>query len=147
MQKAAVHQPIEELDLFQIYEDVADWAWAMVDKWPEHRRDGFGMQLTDAADSAGANLVEGDGRYGTADAIRFFVIARASARETRLWINRGVRRGFINRKEGTEQVAEITRATKLLNLLINYRRTTQKRVFKETRKSYGKALEIDPFLE
>jgi four helix bundle protein len=138
---------MEELDLFLIYEAVADWVWQTVETWPKHRRDGFGMQLTDAADSVGANLVEGDGRYGTADAIRFFVIARASARETRLWINRGARRGFIESESGAHQVEQITRATKLLNLLINYRRSKLKTIVKESRAPYRGGKNSDPFLE
>jgi four helix bundle protein len=105
------------------------------------------MQLADAADSVGANLVEGDGRYGTADGIHFFVIARASARETRLWIRRAVRRGLVSEEEGIRQVDEVTRATKLLNLLITYRRTKLKKVVREKRATYGTLIEMDPFAE
>ncbi|MEA2553544.1 MAG: hypothetical protein QOJ65_1720, partial [Fimbriimonadaceae bacterium] len=131
----------------KIFEDVAHWAWSTVLKWPAHIRDGFGMQLADAADSVGANLVEGDGRYGTADGIHFFVIARASARETRLWIRRAVRRGLVSEEEGIRQVDEVTRATKLLNLLITYRRTKLKKVVREKRATYGTLIEMDPFAE
>ena len=141
------HQPIEELDLFKIFEDVADWAWKTVEKWPGHVRNGFGMQLTDAADSVGANLVEGDGRYGTADGIHFFIIARASARETRLWIKRAIRRGLVSKEDGNHQIAEVTRATKLLNLVINYRRSKIKKRVREERADYNGSSESDPFVE
>ena len=131
------HQPIEELDFFIIFEGVADWAWKTSSKWPPYIRDNFGVQLTDAADSVGANLVEGDGRFGSADGIRFLIIARASARETKLWIQRAVRRTLVTEVDGERQVSEVIRATKLLNLLINYRRSAFKKVVREGRAPYG----------
>ena len=107
----AKHQPIEELDFFLIFEEVAHWAWTRFESWPAHIRNGFGAQLTSAADSIGANLVEGDGRYGSADGIRFLIIARGSARETRLWIRRAVRRKLVSAEEGEAQIGEVERAT------------------------------------
>ena len=138
------HQPIEALDLFEIFEEVAHWAWKVAEQWPPHVRNGFGLQLTDAADSIGANLVEGDGRYGDADAIRFFIYARGSARETRLWIRRAIRRKLVLEADGEHQISELVRATKLLNLLIRYRRSSLKKAVRETRASYSVE---DPFAE
>lgn len=134
---------MEELDFFIIFEEVADWAWKTAAKWPPYIRDHFGTQLTDAADSVGANLVEGDGRYGTADGIRFLIIARGSARETRLWIRRAVRRKLIPERDGEHQINEVVRATKLLNLLINYRRKAFPKVVKEDRADYSESSATD----
>jgi four helix bundle protein len=77
------HLPIEEMEVFRRYLEIADWVWNLVGEWPPLALDTVGKQILRAVDSVGANLVEGDGRHSQADALHFFVIARASARETR----------------------------------------------------------------
>ena len=116
------HQPIEELDVFQLFESVSDEVWAHVSKWSQLGKDTVGKQLIRAADSIGANLVEGDGRGSDADAVRFFIIARASAREARLWVRRSQKRGLIQNEPANSMVERLERGAKLLNMLINYRR-------------------------
>ena len=128
------HQPIEELELFAIYESVSDWIWEIVDQWSLKAQDTIGKQIIRAADSINANLVEGDGRYTIADSIRFFVIARASARETRLWINRAAKRKLIKSAEGVRRIKDLETATRMLNKLISYRRSAK--FTKETRSKY-----------
>ena len=116
------HLPIEDMELFRRFVGISDWAWATVLRWSPLARDTFGKQLIRACDSIGANLVEGDGRYADADSIHFFVIARASARETRFWLQRAMNRGVLEHTEGAKQLAELISATQLLNRLITYRR-------------------------
>ena len=116
------HVPMEQRDVFLRYEVVVDWAWEVVKKWPPLAIDTVGKQLIRAADSIGANLVEGDGRFSKADGLHFFIIARASARETRYWIRRAERRGLIPSAESTQKIEELSIATQLLNALIRYRR-------------------------
>ena len=116
------HQPIEKLDVFILFEEVADWVWDSVITWRATPAFTIGRQLIDSVDSINANLVEGDGRYGTAESIHFFVIARGSARESRLWIQRAVKRKLVPASEGEQAIAKLERATVLLNKLINYRR-------------------------
>ncbi len=117
---------MEDLELFQIFEEVSDWAWEQVAKWKPFDREVLGSQLVRSADSVGANLVEGDGRFGDADAVRFFVISRASAREARVWIRRAAKRRLIEQEDADAQVAKLSYATKQLNALINYRRASTK---------------------
>jgi four helix bundle protein len=125
------HIPIEELDVFRLYEEVADWAWDQVSLWPALAKNTLGDQLVRSIDSVGANLVEGDGRFGAADGLRFFVIARASAREARLWIKRAAKRGLIASEVGDAQIEKIRLATVLLNKLIAYRRSAKFTVAEE----------------
>lgn len=117
------HTPIEEMEFFRRYVEVADWAWDAVQRWPVLARDTVGKQLMRAADSIGANLVEGGGRHGAADALHFFVIARASARETRYWLQRAAKRGLRFPQEADAKLAELVSATQLLNRFIAYRRS------------------------
>lgn len=131
------HRPIEELDLFGLFEGVADWCWIQVDSWDRFAKNAVGEQLVTAADSVNANLVEGDGRYSIADSVRFFVIARASARETRLWIRRAAKRNLVALEEAESQIETLIQATKLLNLLINYRRKSKVAGVRELASHYG----------
>jgi four helix bundle protein len=117
--------PIEDMEVFIRYEEVADWVWDEVGKWDKFDRDTVGIQLVRAADSIGANLVEGDGRYGIPDSVNFFIYARGSARETRLWIKRARRRNLLG-SEADEKQEQIKAATQLLNNLIRYRRSVVK---------------------
>ena len=102
---------------------VADWAWSAVSKWDRFARDTIGGQLVRACDSIGANLVEGDGRGTDPDALRFFFVARASAREARYWIGCAQKRRLIPVDVAETKIAEITDATRALSGLIRYRRT------------------------
>jgi four helix bundle protein len=134
------------MELFRMYVEVADWVWSAVSDWPSLAQDTVGKQLIRAADSVGANLVEGDGRYGDADALHFFVVARASARETRYWLQRAAVRGLITSEVAGARIQEITSATRLLNILIRYRRnrSTANRV-REEAAFYD--FDEDPFAE
>jgi four helix bundle protein len=140
------HTPIEELDCFRMYEGVSDWVWEQVEKWKPRHQDTIGKQLVRAADSVGANLVEGDARYSHPESIHFFRIARGSARETRLWIRRAGKRSLVDKGAADQQIEILGQATKLLNLLIGYRlgKVSAKTV-RESRASYnGNA---DPLVE
>ena len=131
-----MHLPVEQTDCFLRFVAVADWAWEVVSGWQPLARDTLGKQLVRAADSIGANMVEGDGRYAKADSLHFFVVARGSARETRYWLERAKVRGLISDAEYTEQINAINHATRQLNSLINYRRSQPSGV-KEESSEYG----------
>lgn len=140
------HLPTEEMDLFLLFEEVADWAWDQVESWKPRHQDTIGRPLVRSADSVGANLVEGDGRYTDPDALHFFVVARASAREARLWIRRSAKRKLVASQDADRQVEKLTRATRLLNLLVGYRRrsVSSGRV-REIKANY--LADTDPFVE
>jgi four helix bundle protein len=141
------HTPIEEMELFRRYVDVANWVWKTVRAWDILARDTVGKQMIRAADSVGANLVEGDGRYMDADALHFFVIARASARETRYWIRLAQDRELIPAAAAVEKIGIVSSATQLLNRLIAYRRQRdRKTVVAEQRLEY-RSSQGDPFTD
>jgi four helix bundle protein len=131
------YRPIEELDVFMTLEGVSDSVWAEVVNWPNLAKDTIGKQIISAADSIGANLVEGDGRGSDIDSIRFFRYARASAREARLWIIRAVKRGLIQSEVGEVLIRELEKGVLLLNNLIKYRRESQNRQVREMVVSYA----------
>ena len=118
-----MHQPMEELTVFARFEEISDEVWKIVQEWRPLAQDTIGKQVIRSADSVGANLVEGDGRYAKADALHFFVIARGSARETRLWINRAQKRRLIDSGLAAKLLALSDDGLRMLNNLITYRRS------------------------
>jgi four helix bundle protein len=114
--------PIEDTEIFQLFEDCADWVWEQVDKWDWKAQKTVGIQLIRSADSINANLVEGDGRYTSADGLHFFVIARGSARETRLWLRRAIKRKLVDPGQARAQILAVNSGGRQLNLLIKFRR-------------------------
>ena len=59
-----------------------------------------------AADSFGANIAEGSGRCSFVDNRRFVRNARGSLNETRHWLRRSHKRGFLTR-EAVEKIRPI----------------------------------------
>lgn len=113
---------MEELKVFACFEKVADRVWEQVTGWRMLAQDTIGKQVIRSADSVGANLVEGDGRFGKADALHFFIIARGSARETSLWVKRAAKRKLITLQDEAELLQLLTEGLQMLNNLITYRR-------------------------
>lgn len=130
--------------MFRRFVSIADWCWNAVSNWTPLAQHSMGLQLVRAIDSVGANLVEGDGRSTDPDSARFFVIARASARETRYWLTRARDRKLIPLADADSKLDDLIVATKMLNKLIAYRRKR----FVADRVSEERAVyTTDPFYE
>jgi four helix bundle protein len=93
----------ENLQVYQLSEQLADAIWDIVCAWNHLARDTVGKQLIRAADSIGANIAEGVGRGSFQDNRRFARIARASLYETKHWLRRAFKRHLIS----SENVAAI----------------------------------------
>ena len=119
------HVPMEDMEMFRTFVEVADEIWPMVKTWTVLAQDTIGVQIIRYADSVGANLVEGYSTYTTADSLNFFMIARASARETRYWIEQALVRSLITRDKAASLTEKIHRATRQLNSVISYRRSAK----------------------
>jgi four helix bundle protein len=78
--------------------------------------------LAETADSSGSNLVEGDGRYSHKEAIRFFYIARGSAREARFWIKRAKIRGLMAKEKADSLTKRFDSIIPKINSMISTRR-------------------------
>ena len=86
---------LESLEVFKLAERLADLVWEATKGWPNFARDTIGKQLVRAADSVGANIAEGYGRFGYRDRRHFLHIARGSLYETRYWLRRAHRRNLM----------------------------------------------------
>jgi len=116
------YMPIEELEMFSQIEAVADEIWGMVAKWDFFAKDTTGKQLVRAADSIGANLVEGDGCHHHRDSLNFFHNARAAARETKYFLARCSKRKLILQQTGDRLTLEIDSILRQINAIIRTRR-------------------------
>ena len=106
--------------------------------WDWFAKRTFAGQHVTSADSMPANLSEGDGRYSDAEAIHFFYIARASAREVLNWISVALERHLVSQELAERWVTEINGATQELNNLTNYRKANKNvRAVREERADYG----------
>lgn len=89
----------ENLQVYQLSEELADNVWDIVLEWNNFARDTVGKQLVRSADSIGANIAEGTGRKSYADNKRFVFIARGSVNETKHWLRRAYKRKLLTTKQ------------------------------------------------
>ncbi|MBD2521128.1 four helix bundle protein [Nostoc sp. FACHB-133] len=93
----------QELQVYQLSEQLADDIWKIVEKWDFFAKDTIGKQIVRSADSIGANIAEGVGRGSFQDNRRFIKIARGSLNETQHWLRRAYTRNLLT----TEQINAI----------------------------------------
>ena len=62
---------IDDLIVYQLAMELAEDVWNIVIKWDYFSRDTVGKQWVEAADSIGANISEGFGRYHFKDSKNF----------------------------------------------------------------------------
>ena len=105
---------VEDLDIYQMAEDLSDRIWEICINWDYFAKDTIGKQLVRAADSISANLAEGHGRYHFNDRLRYCYYARGSLEETKSWISKATRRKLIE-----TEISEINHAIELLPKKLN----------------------------
>ncbi len=109
----------ENLEVYRLAEKLADQAWNMVLDWTNLARDTFGKQLIRSADGIGANIAEGAGRGSFQDNRRFVRYARGSLDETRHWLRRAYKRGFVNEEMGRSLKPMLDELSPRLNAYLN----------------------------
>ena len=105
---------VEDLEIYQMAEDLSDRIWNICIKWDYFTKDTIGKQLVRAADSISANLAEGHGRYHFKDRLNFCYYARGSLEETKSWLSKAIRRNLI-----TGQKTEINKIVEILPKKLN----------------------------
>jgi four helix bundle protein len=89
----------ENLRVYKLSEELADAIWDIVAKWDAFAKDTVGRQIVRSADSVGANIAEGAGRYNFQDNRRFVKIARGSLNETQHFLRRAFKRNLLTPEE------------------------------------------------
>jgi four helix bundle protein len=106
---------LEDLKILQIAETIADEIWKKVLQWDVFARDVLGGQLTRAADSIGANIAEGFGRFHYGEKLNFLYYARGSLFETKYWLNRARARDLMSTTEAQDYADRLTTLARSLN--------------------------------
>lgn len=79
----------------------------------------IGKQLVKSADSIGANIAEGNGRFNLADNQRFVKIARGSLNETRHWLRLAYARTLLTKEQKDRLKPIIDELAPKLNAYLN----------------------------
>jgi four helix bundle protein len=87
---------LEDLRVYISAEEIADKAWSICEKWPVFAKRTVGGQFVRAADSIGANVAEGYGRYHYKENMNFCFYARGSLEETKCWLRRALKRKLVS---------------------------------------------------
>ena len=86
---------LEELEVYNLAETFSNDIWQIVIQWDYFAKDTVGKQLTRSADSIGANIAEGFGRYHFKEDKNFCYFSRGSILETKSWLNKAKTRNLI----------------------------------------------------
>ena len=105
---------VEDLEIYQMAEDLSDRVWEICIKWDYLTKDTIGKQLVRSTDSISANLAEGHGRYHFNDRLKYCYYARGSLEETKSWISKAIRRKLIK-----TEISELNHTIELLPKKLN----------------------------
>lgn len=92
--------------------------WKVTRSWDKFSLSTIGNQIVRSSDSVSANLAEGWSRYSKKDKCNFFVIAKASAAETRDWIEKSFERKLLSPVNYNEIINLLDEIPKDINGLI-----------------------------
>jgi len=87
---------LEDLEVYQLAESFSDEVWFIVCAWDYFAKDTVGKQMVRSADSIGANIAEGYGRYHYKENRNFCYFSRGSIIETKGWLNKSKTRKLLS---------------------------------------------------
>lgn len=87
---------LEDLELYQLAETFSNEIWFLVSEWDYFAKDTIGKQIVRSADSIGANIPEGYGRYHYKENRNFCFFSRGSILETKGWLRKAKERNLIS---------------------------------------------------
>src|ERR1700742_1994280 len=90
---------LEDLEVYQLAESFSDEIWFIVTGWEYFAKDTVGKQMVRSADSIGANIAEGYGRYHYKENRNFCYFSRGSIIETKGWLHRSKARNLITEEQ------------------------------------------------
>jgi four helix bundle protein len=109
---------LEDLVIYRLAREISCVAWEVYDTLPKEHKYKLGQQFLSAADSIGANICEGYGRYHYLDSIKFYYYSRGSLFETKWWVDCLVERNLINLEKSKELKQNLTNLAVKLNNFI-----------------------------
>ena len=109
----------EKLEVYKLAENLANEICKIVIVWDYFSKNTIGKQVVRAADSIGANIAEGRGRYNFQDNKRFIKIARGSLNETIHWMRLAYKRKLLTAEQVDILKSIIDRLSPKLNAYLN----------------------------
>ncbi len=110
---------IDDLRVYQLAMQLAEKIWNIVMTWDAFAKYSIGKQYTEAADSIGANISEGFGRFHFKDSKNFLYYSRGSLFETKTWTIKAHNRKLISEDQYDELTTDIHDLKVKLNNYIN----------------------------
>jgi len=111
---------LEDLELYKLAESFSDEIWFVVLEWGYFVKDTLGKQLVRSADSIGANIAEGFGRYHFKENKNFCYFSRGSLIETKGWITKAKTRKLISESQYGEYLNKLGTIHLMLNIYIKH---------------------------
>ena len=111
---------LEDLEVYQISEAFSDEIWFAVLEWDYFAKDTLGKQLVRSADSIGANIAEGFGRYHFKENRNFCYFSRGSLIETKGRIIKAKTRKLISESQYTDYINKLSIVHLKLNAYIKH---------------------------
>ncbi len=130
---------LHELEVYRLSETIADAVWNACSVWESFPKNTIGRQLVRAADSIGANIAEGYGRYAFRENVQFCYYARGSLMETRFFLQRAHERNLLQ-EDDRMYIDTILR--RLLPMLNAYIRSIKLEILRDS--IYSKSRKVNP---
>lgn len=111
---------LEDLEIYNLAESFSDEIWFTVLEWDYFAKDTVGKQLVRSADSIGANIAEGFGRYHYKENKNFCFFSRGSLIETKGWITKAKTRKLISESQYAEYLNKLSTIHLKLNSYIKH---------------------------
>ena len=109
-----------DLEIYRLSLELCDRAWKIYHALPQEFRFSLGDQLLRSADSVGANIAEGYGRFHYRDSIKFYYNARGSLWEVKHWMLLAYRREFIGQDHFDRVIEDLDELGRKINGFIQY---------------------------
>ncbi len=109
---------LNDVEAYKTAFHLSNYIWNLVIEWQNFSKDTIGKQFVRAVDSVSANIAEGVGRHHKNDKIRFFIIARASAKECLDWNEKAKVRKLIEEDKYKYVFSQLNDLPRQINYLI-----------------------------
>lgn len=109
---------LSDMSVYGLAVEVGDEIWEIVKNWDSFEKYSVGNQMTRGADSIGANIAEGFGRFHIGEKIKFYYYSRGSVYETQHWIRRSCERELVINQKSVELLEKLDKINKELNKII-----------------------------
>ena len=90
---------LKDLEIYRLSLELSQIIWTVVSRWDNLAQKTVGVQLIRAADSIGANIAEGFGRFHFKDNKLFCYYARGSLEEVKHWLRLAHQRNLLDESE------------------------------------------------